>query len=182
MPACASDVATWPDPSSDAGLVASGWGWPGPAAEIRSPAQELQEKMMASRLNPYLNFNGNARQALEFYANVFGGNLTLSTFADFGRSGSPDADKIMHGQLETEAGYTIMAADTPGEMEFHPMAGFSVSLSGDDADALHGYWDKLSASGTATMPMQKQVWGDEFGMCVDKFGVSWLVNISQPQA
>jgi PhnB protein len=142
----------------------------------------LQEKMMASRLNPYLNFNGSARQALEFYANVFGGNLTLSTFADFGRSGSPDADKIMHGQLETEAGYTIMAADIPGEMEFHPMAGFSVSLSGDDADALHGYWDKLSASGTATMPMQKQAWGDEFGMCVDRFGVSWLVNVSQPQA
>jgi PhnB protein len=158
-----------------------GLAWPR-AAEIRSPAQKLQEKMMASRLNPYLNFNGSARQALEFYANVFGGNLTLSTFADFGRSGSPDADKIMHGQLETEAGYTIMAADIPGEMEFHPMAGFSVSLSGDDADALHGYWDKLSASGTATMPMQKQAWGDEFGMCVDRFGVSWLVNVSQPQA
>jgi PhnB protein len=158
-----------------------GLAWPR-AAEIRSPAQKLQEKMMASRLNPYLNFNGSARQALEFYANVFGGNLTLSTFADFGRSGSPDADKIMHGQLETEAGYTIMAADIPGEMEFHPMAGFSVSLSGDDADALHGYWDKLSATGTATMPMQKQAWGDEFGMCVDRFGVSWLVNVSQPQA
>jgi PhnB protein len=142
----------------------------------------LQEKIVASRLNPYLNFNGNARQALEFYANVFGGNLTLSTFADFGRTGPPDGDKIMHGQLETEAGYTIMAADIPSEMGTSPMAGFSVSLSGDDADALRGYWDKLSASGTATMPMQKQVWGDEFGMCVDKFGVSWLVDISQPQA
>ena len=135
---------------------------------------------MASRLNPYLNFDGNARQALEFYTGVFGGNLTLSTFADFGRPGS-DADKIMHGQLDTEAGYTIMAADIPSEMEFHPMTGFSVSLSGDDGDALHGYWEKLSASGATTMPLQKQVWGDEFGMCVDRFGVSWLVNISQPQ-
>jgi PhnB protein len=142
----------------------------------------VQEKTMASRLNPYLNFNGNARQAMEFYAGVFGGNLTLSTFADFGNAGSPDADKIMHGQLETDAGYTIMGADTPAGMEFHPMAGFSVSLSGDDSDALHGYWDKLSASGAVTMPLQKQVWGDEFGMCVDGFGVSWLVNISQPQA
>ena len=138
---------------------------------------------MASRLNPYLNFNGNARQALEFYTGVFGGNLTLSTFADFGRTDS-DADKIMHGQLDTEAGYTIMAADIPSEMEVedYRMAGFSVSLSGDDGDALHGYWEKLSASGTTTMPLQKQVWGDEFGMCVDGFGVSWLVNISQPQA
>ena len=94
---------------------------------------------MASQLNPYLNFNGNARQALEFYHSVFGGSLTLSTFADFGGAGSPDADRIMHGQLATEAGYTIMAADVTSEMEYHPAAGFSVSLSGDDGDALHGY-------------------------------------------
>jgi PhnB protein len=137
---------------------------------------------MASRLNPYLNFNGNARQALEFYATVFGGTLALSTFAEFGAADSPDADRIMHGALETEAGYTIMGADVTSDMEYHPIAGFSVSLSGDDTDALRGYWEKLSASGTATMPLQKQVWGDEFGMCVDGFGVPWLVNISQPQA
>jgi PhnB protein len=137
---------------------------------------------MASQLNPYLNFNGTARQALEFYAEVFGGNLNLSTFASFGAADSPDADRIMHGALETEAGYTIMAADVTSDMEYHGMAGFSMSLSGDDADALRGYWEKLSASGTTTMPMQKQVWGDEFGMCADKFGVPWLVNISAPQA
>jgi PhnB protein len=137
---------------------------------------------MASLLNPYLNFNGNARQALEFYASVFGGTLTLSTFAEFGAPDSPDADRIMHGALETEAGYTIMGADVTSDMEYHPIAGFSVSLSGDDTDALRGYWEKLSASGTATMPLAKQVWGDEFGMCIDGFGVPWLVNISQPQA
>jgi len=142
----------------------------------------LQEKIMASRLNPYLSFNGNARQAMEFYASVFGGNLTFSTFADFGAKDSPDADRIMHGVLETDADYTIMGADITSDMEYHPMAGFSVSLSGDDADALRGYWEKLSASGATTMPLQKQVWGDEFGMCVDGYGVSWLVNISQPQA
>lgn len=137
---------------------------------------------MTSRLNPYLNFDGNARQALEFYASVFGGDLTLSTFADFGNQGSPDADRIMHGQLETSAGYTIMAADITSDMGYHTPAGFSVSLSGDDGDNLHGYWEKLSVGGTVTMPLQKQVWGDEFGMCVDQFGISWLVNISQPQA
>jgi PhnB protein len=137
---------------------------------------------MASQLNPYLNFNGNARQALEFYASVFGGQPALSTFADFGTKDSPDADRIMHGALETDAGYTIMAADVTSEMEYHSVAGFSMSLSGDDADNLHGYWDKLSAGGTTTMPLSKQVWGDEFGMCVDQFGVPWLVNISQPQA
>jgi PhnB protein len=142
----------------------------------------LQEKIMASRLNPYLNFKGNARQALEFYASVFGGNLSLNTFAQLGAADSPDAERIMHGMLETDAGYTIMGADITSDMEYHPMAGFSVSLSGDDADALRGYWEKLSANGTTTMPMEKQAWGDEFGMCVDGFGVSWLVNITQPQA
>ena len=137
---------------------------------------------MASRLNPYLNFNGTARQALEFYRSVFGGNLTLSTFGELGAADGPDADKIMHGQLETDAGYTIMGADVPSHMEHQAPAGFAVSLSGDDGDALHSYWDKLSSSGTATMPLQKQVWGDEFGMCTDQFGIPWMVNISQPQA
>jgi PhnB protein len=137
---------------------------------------------MTSQLNPYLNFNGNARQALEFYAGVFGGILNLSTYADFGSKDSPDADKIMHGQPETEAGYTLMGADTPPGMEFHGLHGFGVSLSGDDADVLRRYWDKLSEGGTVTAPIQKQAWGDEFGMCTDKFGVPWLVNISAPQA
>ena len=137
---------------------------------------------MASQLNPYLNFNGNARQALEFYAQVFGGELNLNTFAQLGAAEGPDADRIMHGMLQTDAGYTIMGADVTSDMDYHPMAGFSVSLSGDDGDRLRGYWEQLAASGIATMPMEKQVWGDEFGMCVDGFGVSWLVNISQPEA
>ncbi len=135
---------------------------------------------MASRLNPYLNFNGNARQAMEFYASVFGGTLNLSTFAGYGRQGD-DADRIMHGNLETDAGYTIMGADVTSDMEFHAPAGFSISLSGDDGDALRGCFAALSAGGTVTMALEKQVWGDEFGMCVDQFGISWLVNISQPQ-
>jgi PhnB protein len=136
---------------------------------------------MASRLNPYLNFNGNARQALEFYQSVFGGSLAITTFAELGMADSADADKVMHGQLETDAGYTLMAADTPGHMEYKPIEGCSVSLSGDDGDLLRGYWEKLSASGTTMMPLAKQVWGDEFGMCTDGFGIPWLVNISQPQ-
>jgi PhnB protein len=136
---------------------------------------------MSSQLNPYLNFNGNARQAMEFYADVFGGQLTVNTFADYGAKDSPDADRIMHALLETDAGYTLMAADVTSEMSYQPPAGFAVSLSGDDGGALRSYWEKLAAGGTTTMPMAKQVWGDEFGMCTDKFGVSWLVNISQPQ-
>jgi PhnB protein len=138
---------------------------------------------MSSRLNPYLNFNGNARQALEFYRSVFGGTLNINTFADFGAGDAAEADKIMHGQLETDAGYTVMAADHMSSMgEYHAPTGFGVSLSGDDEDALRSYWQKLSASGNTTMPLQKQAWGDEFGMVVDQFGITWLVNIGQPQA
>jgi PhnB protein len=135
---------------------------------------------MTSRLNPYLSFNGTARQAMEFYARVFGGQLAINTYGEFGATDSPDADRIMHAVLETDAGYTIMAGDVPSDQEYQPMAGVSVSLSGDDADILRGYWDKLSAGGTITMPLEKQAWGDEFGMCVDQFGISWMVNISQP--
>lgn len=135
---------------------------------------------MASQLNPYLAFNGTARQALEFYASVFGGDLACNTFAEFGAADSPDADLIMHGVLATNAGYTIMAGDVTGSRTAGPTADVSVSISGDDADLLRGYWDKLAEGGTITMPMGKQVWGDEFGMCIDKFGVSWMVNISRP--
>ena len=135
---------------------------------------------MSSQLNPYLNFNGNARQALEFYTTVFGGDLNLNTFASFGSTG-PDAERIMHGQLQTPAGYTIMAADVTSDMGYSAPAGFSISLSGDAAsgDDLRGYFESLGASGMITMPLQKQSWGDEFGMCVDGFGVPWLVNIGQ---
>ena len=135
---------------------------------------------MPAQLNPYLNFNGNAREALDFYHSVLGGNLNLTTFAEFGAKDSPDADRIMHGMLQTDVG-TIMAADVTSDMQYQPPAGFSMSLSGDDGDTLRGYWEKLSASGAVTMPLQKQAWGDEFGMCSDRFGVPWMVDIVQPQ-
>ena len=136
---------------------------------------------MASRLNPYLSFNGNAREAMQFYAQVFGGELTLSTFGQFGAQDSPDADRIMHGMLESEAGYTIMGADVTSDMTYQAPAGVSISLSGDDADALRGYFEQLSQGGTVTAPLDKQAWGDEFGMCVDRFGVPWLVDIIPAQ-
>ena len=135
---------------------------------------------MSSRLNPYLSFPASAREALEFYRGVFGGQLTLSTFGEAGAAGGSDADKIMHGQLETPAGYTLMASDTPAGMERTVGTNISLSLSGDDADELRGYFARLSDGGAVTMPLEKQMWGDEFGMCVDPFGVAWMVNISQP--
>ena len=136
---------------------------------------------MASRLNPYISFDGNARQAMEFYKDVFGGNLTINTFGEYGDKDAPGADKIMHGQLETDRGFTLMGADNPPGMDYRPGNNMSVSLSGDDGDLLRDYWQKLSDGGTVSVPLEKQMWGDEFGMCMDRFRVAWLVNISQPQ-
>lgn len=135
---------------------------------------------MASRLNPYLNFNGTAREALTFYADVFGGNVTFTTFGEFAPPDAPpapEADKIMHGQLETTAGYTIMGADVPPHLEYQAPGGTTTSISGDDADELRGYWEKLSDGATVTVPLEKQMWGDEFGMLIDRFGQPWMVNI-----
>ena len=134
---------------------------------------------MASRLNPYISFPGNAREALELYKEVFGGTLTMNTFGEYGAQDSPDADKIMHGMLETDSGLTLMCADAPPGSEHKPGNNISVSLSGDDAGELRGYWEKLSDGGAVAVPLEKQMWGDEFGMCVDRFGVHWMVNITQ---
>lgn len=136
---------------------------------------------MASRLNPYISFTDNARAALEFYKTVFGGTLTLNTFSQYGAADSPDAAKIMHGTLETNSGFTLMGADTPTGMDHTPGTNISISLSGDDLDELRGYWQKLSEGGSVSVPLEKQMWGDEFGMCVDKFGIGWMVDIAPQQ-
>jgi PhnB protein len=136
---------------------------------------------VASRLNPYISFDGNAREAMEFYARVFGGTLTLSTFGEFASQDAPHADKIMHGMLETDGGFALMGADTPPGMDHNPGSNIAVSLSGDDADELRGYWQRLSSEGSVSVPLERQMWGDEFGMCVDPFGIAWMVNITQPQ-
>lgn len=133
---------------------------------------------MASRLNPYISFVDNARAALAFYATVLGGTPALSTFGEYGQADTPFADLVMHGMLETPGGFTLMAADTPPGMARTSGDNVAISLFGTDAAELRGYWDKLSAGGTVTVPLEKQVWGDEFGMCTDQFGIGWLINIT----
>ncbi|WP_448072695.1 VOC family protein [Georgenia yuyongxinii] len=139
---------------------------------------------MTARLNPYLGFRDNARQAMEFYRSVFGGELTMSTFGEYQASEDPaEQEKIMHAELETARGYTLMGADTPSTMPFTAGDNYSVSLSGgreDDAE-LRGYWDKLADGGEIAMPLETAPWGDSFGMLTDRFGVSWLVNIAGAQ-
>ena len=134
---------------------------------------------MTTRLNPYLNFQDTARSAMDFYHSVFGGELTHSTFGEFHASEDPaEQDKIMHSMLTTDSGMALMAADTPHGMEYTPGNNHSISLSGDDEAELRGYWNKLSDGGTVIMPLEQAPWGDTFGMCTDKFGISWMVNIA----
>ena len=136
---------------------------------------------MGTQLNPYLSFRNTAREAMDFYQSVFGGELTRSTFAEFHASDDPaEQDKIMHSMLTTGGGQVLMASDTPNSMDYAPGNNYSISLSGDDDAELRGYWEKLSADGTVTMPLAPAPWGDTFGMCTDRIGVSWLVNIAGP--
>ena len=131
-------------------------------------------------LDPYLNFRDNTREAMEFYHQVFGGKLDLNTFKEFGASQDPSEDDlIMHSQLEADE-ITFMAADTPKHMEYAPGTNFSMSLSGEDEARLRGYFDKLADGGSVLQPLEKAMWGDTFGMLIDRFGIRWLVNVSQP--
>jgi PhnB protein len=133
-------------------------------------------------LNPYLGFTDNAREAMEFYQSVFGGDLDLNTFEEFGAATGPEGQKVMHARLATPDGFTLMAADTPEGMEHRPGNTVSVSLSGTEGEGLDRYFGQLCEGGTVTMPLEKQMWGDMFGMCVDRFGTSWMVNIAGSDA
>lgn len=135
---------------------------------------------MQTKLNPYISFDGNTREAMEFYHSVFGGELKLSTFAEMG--GAPegmDPSKIMHSELTADNGITIMAADAAtGMREFVVGTNMSLSLGGDNEAELTSYYNKLAEGGKIEHPLEKASWGDTFGMCIDKFGTFWLVNIS----
>lgn len=131
-------------------------------------------------LNPYLSFRNTAREALEFYYSVLGGSLEIDTFGsmpDMGHDPSEN-DLVMHGMITTDDGLVLMASDTPSMMEYAPAQGMSVSLSGDESDRLHAVWDGLSDGATVTMPLGTAPWGGEFGMLIDRFGISWMVNVN----
>lgn len=134
---------------------------------------------MSSLLNPYIGFTGNAREAMEFYLTVFGGKLDMNTFKEFNLSKSPaDDNKIMHAQLTTEGGMTLMGSDVPEGMPYDEGSRISITLSGDDEAELRSFWRKLTEGGNVTLPLEKSPWNDYFGMVTDRFGVQWMVNIN----
>lgn len=140
------------------------------------------------QLNPYLSFKNQAREALEFYQSVLGGELTVSTFGDMpmeGMNNPDDAHLVMHGQLEAPGGLTLMAADTPSFMEYTaPTSGITVSLTGGPAD--HEYikaaYEKLSDGATPGVPLDLAPWGDYYGQLTDRYGIPWMFDISPEQA
>ena len=137
---------------------------------------------MAARLNPYLHFAGNAREAMEFYRSVLGGHLEVMTFGDVGGGGGeyPD-DGVMHAFLRTDDGLELMASDGHDPDAAGPDR-VSLSLSGDDAATLTRWFEALAEGGAVDVPLGRQVWGDTFGQVTDRHGLRWLVDIGAASA
>ncbi|WP_432563880.1 VOC family protein [Kineococcus sp. SYSU DK003] len=134
--------------------------------------------MTNSHLSPYLTFAGTTKEAMAFYHSVLGGKLDVSTFGEFGAPDGVDPEGVMHAQLDTDTGWTLMASDTAPGTELVAGNSVTVALFGDDEEVLRAAFTGLSEGGTVTVPLEKQVWGDEYGAFTDRFGVSWMVNLS----
>ena len=133
---------------------------------------------MSVAVNPYLFFQGNAREVMEFYKDIFGGELTVKTYAEVGMADGPmGPDHLMHANLE--GGHVkLMASDAA---KASPVAAkVTISLSGSDEAALRTIFEKLCDGVTTEFPLKKEAWGDIFGSVTDKYGVDWMVNIAQP--
>jgi PhnB protein len=138
-----------------------------------------------AKLNPYLSFRSEAKAALDFYQSVLGGELDVSTFGEAPMEGMPtpdeDKDLVMHGQLDTPGGLTIMASDTASFMEYvAPSAGVTVALTGgpEDHEYIKNAYEKLSDGATPGQPFELAPWGDYYGQLTDKFGISWMFDVA----
>ncbi|GAB3219266.1 VOC family protein [Kineococcus gypseus] len=136
---------------------------------------------MVASLSPYVSLPGTAREALEFYRSVLGGQVGISTFAEFGAGGEGvDPDGVMHGQLDTPSGFTLMVSDAMPGMSSATGGNLALCLFGDDLELLRGFFTGLAEGGKVTTPLEAQVWGDQYGALTDRFGVDWMVNVSAP--
>ncbi|HWR85079.1 MAG TPA: VOC family protein [Rhodoglobus sp.] len=146
---------------------------------------------MSITATTHLNFTGQAREALEFYAGVFGGTAVIRTYADFGMPAElPGADRVVFGQVVAPGGFAIMAYDIPGgEQRPAPVVRrengttvtdqpFFVALSGPSLDELSGPWAGLADGATIVEPLAASAFSAGFGMLTDRFGVTWAVTVS----
>lgn len=150
---------------------------------------------MSVNVVTHLNFHGNARQALEFYQSVFGGDIRLATYADFGApQDTPHAARIVWGQVAADNGFRVMAYDVPATPAAQPATPstrreygmtitqepFFISLRGENADELASLWERLSEGATIVEPLAQSAWAPLFGMLTDRFGVTWVVDVVAP--
>ena len=135
---------------------------------------------MGYKVSPYISFRDGAAEALDFYRSVLGGRLDITRMGDMPSPDLPesDRDKVMHGQLDLENGFVLMASDTPSGMEFDAGQRVSVTLFGDDGPELAELFDRLAEGGSVVEPYAQAPWGDYFGMLTDRFGVFWMLNAS----
>ena len=137
-----------------------------------------KETVMPNSMNPYLSFRDNAAEAMSYYQSVFGGTLESTSFAEMNASDDPsEAEKVMHSVLTTDNGFVLMGSDTPNGMDLDAGSSISISLSGNDAEELRGYWDRLLDGGQMTLPLEQAPWGDLFGMLTDRYGINWMISI-----
>jgi PhnB protein len=152
---------------------------------------------MSITTTTHLNFRGDARNALEFYQSVFGGHLTAITYGDFGMPKElPDADKIVWGQVVADDGFRVMAYDVPSQAA--PAAAptattrengmtltgepFFMSVRGETAEEVGALWDKLADGATVIERYGPAQWAPAFGMLTDRFGVTWILDVTAPYA
>lgn len=134
---------------------------------------------MSIKTTTHLNFRGDARAALGFYQEVFGGHQVIVTYRDAQAVQNPaEADQVMWGQVAADSGFRIMAYDVPSSLAWHPgEIPVFVSVRGDAAEEISGYWEKLSAGATIIQPLGPAGWSPLYGMLRDRFGVTWVMDI-----
>lgn len=130
----------------------------------------------------HLNFRGQARDALAFYASAFGGHVVVVTYADAHAAERPEeAEHVMWGQVQSEAGFHVMAYDVPASRPYEPGTDpVFVSVRGDDADEIRGYWKALSSDAVVKAPLEPSSWAPLYGMVTDRFGVTWILDVTAP--
>lgn len=139
---------------------------------------------MTINTTTHLNFRGDARAALAFYAAVFGGRVVAVSYADAHAVQDPaEAGQVMWGEVVSDAGFRVMAYDVPGRLAWS--AGeipFFVSVRGTDAAEVQGYWDRLAAGATVVAPIGPAGWSPLYGMLRDRFGVTWVLDVAPAPA
>jgi PhnB protein len=137
---------------------------------------------MSTKVYPYLNFDGQSAEAMQYYHSIFGGELKIQTYGESGMADNTEvASRVIHADLNGDL-VSLMASDTHPEYSPPLVLGnnMTISLVGTDKDELTRSFNQLSEGGTITMPLEKQFWGDLYGQLVDRFGIQWSVNIYEP--